>query len=394
MLRIQRMPGLPENIGEFVAEVADELEVLYGVDAADHYRRVAIPTLSATIEHPLVDVLGACDGARTVGMLFGFVRDAAARITFLHVLRDHAGLGVEGRLVRESVRTFQAGGVDAIVAEYVAFGATRLEGAFAGLDFSVAPRQIMMADVRFPALALSGPAAGRALTSEEYGDAAAVVVDAYVGHADRRVHLDARDEAAARTFVETAAGGSYGPVFPGFLRGIWVGPVCAGVILASEPMPGIGFILRLRCGGRSRDNLSARSSCVKRRMRFVVKGWIGRRSASRWTILRADCTSAWGLRRLSPSMRTHGGVRAFTRGKRHDCDRPSIGGAGMVRCGMGGGPGGAAPSSRPSRIVRRQRGGGIERGRAFSVAGAGGVFGGAGWGVAGWKPGRGAGARV
>ena len=245
MKRLSRISALPDNFDEFIAEIADGLDHLYGPEAAAHYRATAHGAVLANILRPAVDTIVVRDQGDVAGILMALTRGRMGQITFIHVLERFARRGVEDRLVAESIRTLRAGGVDGIVCECVPLCAVDTDAAYTSEGFEPIPRAIMGASSGAPELTPDNADGSKPFTEEHHGPAASVIVDAYQGHPGRRLHLEVRSEEAASDLIADLAGGCFGDFEPSFARGAWRGGQCVGVLLGCRIMPGCGFVLQI-----------------------------------------------------------------------------------------------------------------------------------------------------
>lgn len=133
MLSFGRIERLPGNFDEFIEEVGAGLGTLYGPAAEAEYRANAVRGVQANISHPAVEAMAVLDGDRAAGMLLATHRDGIGLISFIHVLHDFVGRGIEQRLTSECVKTLRAGGVEGIVCDCITFSDLDEEKAFQDL---------------------------------------------------------------------------------------------------------------------------------------------------------------------------------------------------------------------------------------------------------------------
>ncbi len=245
MFKIRPLETLPPDFDDCVEEIAEGLSSLYGPMAAMDYRRRARAVFSSNIVHEAVLALGAFDGNRVAGILFGLLREPVAEISFIHVRAGYAGQGVEAQLVREAVALMRTCPIENVVAEVTPFSPLELDSVFAALGFERIARQLMHAPLEAPGLQVRREWRSVPLEQEDWPEAAACIVDAYQDHPGQRLHFEVRSQANALDFLRRVYGGSYGTIEPGYARMIVADGVCAGVILGCEIAPGAGFVLQL-----------------------------------------------------------------------------------------------------------------------------------------------------
>ncbi len=245
MLSLRRWHKLPRNFSAFVEELACGIEGLYGAASAEEYRRRARDLFGAAVESTAVDVVGLFDGPDAAGVLMAASRDNTGEITLVHVLEHYLRQGVEERLVAESVRMLRESGAKRILSEFVPLYAEDLGTTFGSLGFESVERAVMAAAASAPGLAPWGLPESVPITEADRGDAAEVIIAAYEGHPDRKLHSDVGDTAAARAFLERVADGGFGLARRSFSRLIRKSGQCAGVIAGCEIGPDIGFILQV-----------------------------------------------------------------------------------------------------------------------------------------------------
>jgi len=244
MYRVNHIQTLPGNFDDFIREIAAGIGELYGPEAARIYQETAHDIIQASLQVRGTYAFVAQDDRDAAGILLAFERHNAGHINFIHVLQNHRAKGIEDGLVHECVRTFQASGLEGIISECVPFCALDVDGAYRSLGFEHVPRALMTAP---PEQVLSSGVDGssRPLLETQYPEAAAVIVDAYTGHAGRRLHVEVSREEYARAFVERVAAGEYGPVHPDYLCGISHSGRMAGAIFGCQVAPEHGFVLQV-----------------------------------------------------------------------------------------------------------------------------------------------------
>lgn len=254
MSSLRRIARLPDNFDEFVDEVAQGLGGLYGPAAEARYRESAAKDVRAALRHPATDAVAFLHGDRVVGMLMAVLRDRVCEISFTHVLKGHAGRGVEKRMIAESVNTFRAGGADGILSECITFCPLEEEEVYAELGFAKVDRAIMGAELGGLAFHSDEPAASRPLGLRDGPEAAEIIVEAYEGHPGRSLHNEVRTPSAALAFINSVTSGGYGEVRDAYVRVLHCKGDPAGVIVGCEVAPDVGFVLQVAvrpaCQGR------------------------------------------------------------------------------------------------------------------------------------------------
>jgi ribosomal protein S18 acetylase RimI-like enzyme len=244
MFSVRSLEGLPDNFDEFVDEIAAGLRDLYGPRAAEAYRQTASTTVGAAVLHPSVEAVAVDDGPRVAGFLLALTRLNMAQISFIHVLRRHAGYGIEQLLLEETVRRLRKIPVEGIVAEFVPLCRLDLDETYATLGFDRVERLLMTARLGSPRLAPPGPE-GIVCDERNAADVAGVVVEAYRDHPGRMLHIEVRTHESALEFVRSALQGGYGPAHPGFVRGVVRDGRLAAAIVGCEVAPDVGFVLQV-----------------------------------------------------------------------------------------------------------------------------------------------------
>jgi ribosomal protein S18 acetylase RimI-like enzyme len=218
---------------------------VYGPAAERDYRRSVRQRFAATLAHPQVDALAWTENGAAAGIVWSTSRDDVGYIGFVHVLSEHAGRGIEDKLLAQAVANRRQEGVRAIVCESLTFARMDLARAFGALGFDRVQRLIMVAPLSTPALALEGPVESVPCTRECWRDAAAVIADAYRDHPDRRIHPDVHSVDSCEAFVTNAARGSYGYADEAYVRAILRDGRVAGTVLGCEVAPETGFVLQV-----------------------------------------------------------------------------------------------------------------------------------------------------
>jgi len=246
MFKLRRIRRPPPNFHAYIEEVARGLEGLYGLRAAQEYAKTAHTRVAASMKNPAVDAIAACDAADAAGLLMAVAREeGVGEIVFIHVLAEYAGQGVEQRLMRESVQTFRAAGVDGILCESVVLCPLDLDATFAALGFAKVERLLMAAPADAPGLQVDGPSQSAPCRASDWAEVADVLVDAHRDHPGRRLHAEVRDPASASNFLTRVLAGGYGRVRPDFMRVIRVEGVCAGTVIGCQIAADVGFVLYL-----------------------------------------------------------------------------------------------------------------------------------------------------
>jgi len=244
MYRVQETRKLPDDFAAFVTEIAAGIEGIYGHEAARNYRESAAEVIQATLHNGSAHAIVAKEAGNAAGILMSFERHAVGHISFLHVLQDHQGRGVEDRLVRKCVCTFRAGGVEGIVSECVPLCRLDVDSTYRSMGFERVARALLAAELD---TSLLSAVEGRTMSIIEgqHGEAAAVIADAYTDHPGRRLHVEVRREETALDFVERVAAGEYGPVQPDYLRAAIKDGQMIGVIFGCQVAPSHGFVLQV-----------------------------------------------------------------------------------------------------------------------------------------------------
>ena len=244
MYRVQETRKLPGDFAAFVTEIAAGIDGLYGAEAARNYRESAAEVIQASLHNGAAHALVAKEGGNAAGILMSFERHAVGYISFVHVLQSHAGRGVEDRLVRECVWTFRAGGVEGIVSECVPLCRLDVDSTYQSMGFERVARALLAAELDTSLLSAVEDRT-TPITKGQYGEAAAVIADAYTDHPGRRLHVEVRREETALDFVERVAAGEHGPVQPDYLRAMIKDGQMIGVIFGCQVAPSHGFVLQV-----------------------------------------------------------------------------------------------------------------------------------------------------
>jgi ribosomal protein S18 acetylase RimI-like enzyme len=246
MTHLSHVTDLPANFPEFIHEVADSMEAMYGPEASAHYQSAAVGQFQGALRHPSVDMLGWFEGEEALGLLATVQRGLVTQFSFLHVLSRCAGRKIEQRLVTDAIRIHRAGGVDAILAEYLQFTPLDDGPAYEAAGFECVERELMAASLPLSAPTRDSQTNTTTLFAEnDWVTAATVIVDAYEGHPGQRLHIEVRDAENALGFIQAVADSSYGPSRPEYHRMLRENGHCDGVIVGCEVAPRIGFILQV-----------------------------------------------------------------------------------------------------------------------------------------------------
>ncbi len=243
MINIRPIKNLPTNLGDFIIEIGDALESLYGPASKSVYLDVAENSYSRLIRHPDA-TFWACSENETPGLLICFVRRGIAHITLVHVLADSAGKGVEAALLEAAIAELRIRGVRAVIGEFVAHRPLHISESLVDLGFTRFDRQLMIADLSDGRLAVDGPAETSQCGTRD-GLAADVLVDAYRVHPGRALHPETHDMESALGFLKHFRAGGFGATRPSFYRGYPLDDAFQGMIAGAEAAPDVGFILHV-----------------------------------------------------------------------------------------------------------------------------------------------------
>ncbi len=244
MYAVKRIHTLPENCESFIDEIAEGLAGLYGKPAGEAYRRKAYPMLEATVDFPAAETWACMEGPRAAALLITVLRNGFGQISYIHVLRSHAGCGEETQLYAQAVESLQARGAQAIVCECLPLCPLDLDACAAVLHFHAVPRLLMQASLDSLALAAPKRIQSKPITRRDWKDVASLISEAYQNHMDRILHREVSSAESALQFVEGALLGRYGPADASFCRMIRREDQAAGAVFGCEIAPGIGFVLQ------------------------------------------------------------------------------------------------------------------------------------------------------
>lgn len=238
---------LPANAQDFLSETAESLRELYGPAAAREYLENAPGLLRGTLAHPSVRAFAIDGGGGTAhALVLAVLRPPIAQVVYFHVLERHLGRGLEAALLESTVGCLRNESIEGITAEYLPAFPMEVGPTYEALGFIAEPRTLMLASLRAPSLALDAPVS-EPIGPREWDDAARILVEAYRSHPGRRLHLEVRDPAQARSFLQTAANGGYGASDSAFTRLLRDAATNepAGMIIGSRAAPGVGFVLHV-----------------------------------------------------------------------------------------------------------------------------------------------------
>ncbi len=248
---IQRIEEIPAEFTDIVAEIAADLDGLYGTSAGDDYRARAPKLVEALIAQPAVCAMGAFDAkGRMGGLILGHVLDGLGRIALLHVREPCRGLGWEGALLRSLVPVLKAQPLEGVLFDCLPACPLDIAGAMTDLGFTRVPRLFMTASLDAPALQSGATAFTLPLEAHEFAQAGQVLAAAYENHPGRFLDRDVRTPADAERFIGFVSEGMYGSVRPAYLRRLTQGGVAAGLILGARAAPGVGFVLHVAVAPR------------------------------------------------------------------------------------------------------------------------------------------------
>ena len=234
----------PANLADFVAEIMPLFGVLYGPAAAAFYLKTAVSGISKSIASPEVYAYACMDGDHAAGMLF--VRDEGERtvINLLHVLLPYRGLGFEEELLDFLLRDL-GGGPGAIFTEFILYYPMALDGAFKSRGFAKVERQIMHRRPWKSEPDIPDGFVLRVADAHAVPDLAEVLVEAYADHRERFLFPEVQSRENAQAYLSRAQSGAFGVYLPEFCIGAWRDGRCAGCIIGSQVLPGLGFTLHL-----------------------------------------------------------------------------------------------------------------------------------------------------
>jgi ribosomal protein S18 acetylase RimI-like enzyme len=243
---------VPENVSEFIDEIATGLADLYGPDAATQYRRAAPHALRAALLHPAVRAVTAtrcpAEGGRSArpsGLSLAVTKSAIAQITLVHVLKGQDVNELAAGMVCNLVDLLRHDGVDGIVCEAVPMVPMDLTETFGALGFTRIARYLMIAALSVEGIARPSLRESRPLLQADLPEMAETITEAYRDHPGRHLHAEVRTIEGAMAFLDTATIGGFGTTRAAFSRVIVrEGRVVAGIV-GSEIAPGVGFVLQV-----------------------------------------------------------------------------------------------------------------------------------------------------
>lgn len=234
----------PANLCDFVAEILPVFEVLYGPAAADFYHRTAVSGISKSFATPELRAYGCMDGNSAAGMLFTSAVGDRNVINLLHVLLPYRGMGLEEKLLDFAVQDL-ADEPGALFTEFIPYYPMALDDAFHRHGFARIERQIMH---RPPWKSEPQGPDGfvlRVASQQDVPELAEVLVEAYANHRERFLFPEVQSRENAQAYLNRAQSGAFGIFLPEYCIGTWRDGRCAGCIIGSQILPGLGFILHL-----------------------------------------------------------------------------------------------------------------------------------------------------
>jgi ribosomal protein S18 acetylase RimI-like enzyme len=245
MHSIIALSALPENIDEFISEMARGYGALYGESAADWYRDTVGANLEAAIGHGSVDAFAAYTERWAGGIAFCHSQHSVGHISFVHVLERYAGEGMDGDLVRAAARRLRERGAHQIVCEVIPFFEAAYSDALREESFTEFNRCVMAAPLSDMACASETEIESRPLEHGEIGAAASILVNAYESHPDRILHCDIHSERSAERYIRSVLSGDFGYCEPGYCHIARRDGESAGLILGFEASPTVGFVMQV-----------------------------------------------------------------------------------------------------------------------------------------------------
>lgn len=245
MCEIRRIRRAPANLGDYIEEILPPYEKLYGPLAAQHYRLNAPRDLALTMAHPALRCYAVMDGSHARALLF--VRTTATRylLSFFHELQGNPGNSQAGDLLRFVVNDLEQSANPLIQSEYLSFSPATLEDAYVALGFQRIDRSVQRCPL--PTAPALSPAVARIapLEASHQHRAAHVLPDAYTRHPEKMLFEEVTDSSAAATYLAQLQAGGLGASRPAYQLGAWMGDTCVGVVLGSEVVAGLGFVLHM-----------------------------------------------------------------------------------------------------------------------------------------------------
>ncbi len=243
-IRISSMEALPNNFPAFRDSMTEDIGAIYGADAAQWFRECARRMMTALLQQDKMLAWAAQTTANeTVGLLYVALDGAHARVSLFHILPAYRDQGIEYLLLEEALDTLKKGGIRSTLCD-IAFGVKLQADAMPGVH--TCPREVMKAPAATIAnTSTAQDASSVPLKSIQFGPAAACMARAYANHPDARLYHEIGSETEAHALLVRSQQGAYGHTTPQWMRALWQGPTCTGVILAGMPFPGMVFITQV-----------------------------------------------------------------------------------------------------------------------------------------------------
>lgn len=246
MFHTSRLTQVPQNFAAFRQEIAEGLVTISGRAAAEQYLQHADSQLQLCLQHPFITVYEVSDDNRTAGLLVAVITNNAARIPFYHVLSDYSATDAAFHLVLGAVDDLRRRGMRHIAAECISMGPATFSDGFFARGFTCIPRLFMSIDLQQnPPPVGELPLKSLCLPENLSSAIGNLLVDVYRDHPDRPLHIDLQDLPTATRFVEEVFSGTYGVVYPRYLRFMRQNNRVAGAILGCEISADCGFVLHV-----------------------------------------------------------------------------------------------------------------------------------------------------
>ena len=242
----------PDNLADFVVEIMPLFEVLYGPAAAAFYHRAAVSGISKSIASSEVRAYGCMVGNNAAGMLFVHTAGDRNVINLLHVLLLYRGLGLEEELLDFVLRDL-GDGTGAVFTEFIPYYPMALDGAFNRHGFAKVERQIMHRQPWKSDPQVPDGFSLRMADEHAVPDLAEVLVEAYADHRERFLFPEVQTLDSAQAYLKRAQSGAFGLYQSKFCMGAWRDERCAGFIIGSQVLPGLGFTLHLAVRTNARN---------------------------------------------------------------------------------------------------------------------------------------------
>lgn len=245
MSEIRRILHAPTNLGDYIEEILPPYEKLYGTQAAQHYRVNAPRDLARTMAHPALRCYAVMDGSHALALLF--VRATATRhlLSFFHELQGIPGKSPAGDLLRFVINDLEQCTNSLIQSEYLSFSPATLDETYMALGFQRMDRSVQRSPLHSAPAHPSAVARIAPLEVSQLDLAANVLAAAYAQHPERMIFEEVADGAAAKTFIAQLQAGGFGSSRRAYQLGAWVDDTCVGVVLGSEVVAGLGFVLHM-----------------------------------------------------------------------------------------------------------------------------------------------------